>query len=79
MVDRIDMALDDIIKAGKKGGRGGGRKFDGNRKPGGGGRAVGGGGGFRSGARQQGGVLTGRNRGGISKPANYSRVNEIVT
>ncbi|XP_013197001.1 THO complex subunit 4 [Amyelois transitella] len=66
MVDRIDMALDDIIKASKKGGRGGaGRKFDGNRRP------ARGSGGFRNGRTT--GVLRGRNRGGISKPANYTR------
>lgn len=75
MVDRIDMALDDIIKAGKKGssGRGGGigRKFDGKRPARGGGGA----GGFRSGGVRTGGVMRGRNRGGVSKPANYTRVN----
>lgn len=76
MVDKIDMALDDIIKATRKGGRGGGgagRKFD-NRRPGRGGGA--GGAGFRNG--RAGGVLRGRNRGGVSKPANYSRVNQII-
>lgn len=73
MVDKIDMALDDIIKATRKGGRGAGRKFD-NRRPGRGGGA--GGAGFRNG--RAGGVLRGRNRGGVSKPANYSRVNQII-
>ncbi|KAI5637239.1 RNA recognition motif domain-containing protein [Phthorimaea operculella] len=73
MVDRIDMALDDIIRASKKGGRGGGgagRKFD--RRP----ARGGGGGGFRNGragAGGGGGVIRGRNRGGISKATNYSR------
>lgn len=69
MVDRIDMALDDIIKASKKGrgGGGAGRKFDVNRKPGRGGT------GFRNG--RSAGVLRGRNRGGVSKPTNYTRVN----
>lgn len=75
MVDRIDMALDDIIKASKKGrgagGGGAGRKFDANRRPG-----RGAGGGFRTG--RSGGVLRGRNRGGITKPTNYSRVNLIL-
>ncbi|CAK1580348.1 unnamed protein product [Parnassius mnemosyne] len=67
MVDRIDMALDDIIKANKKGrgGGGAGRKFD-VKRPG-----RGGGGGFRN--NRAGGVLRGRNRGGISKPTNYTR------
>ncbi|XP_049873240.1 THO complex subunit 4 [Pectinophora gossypiella] len=71
MVDRIDMALDDIIKASKKGrgggggGGGAGRKFD-NRRP-----SRGGGGGFRNG--RAGGVLRGRNRGGVSKATNYTR------
>lgn len=75
MVDRIDMALDDIIKASKKGrGGGAGRKFDVNRRPGRGGG--GGGAGFRNG--RTGGVLRGRNRGGVSKPTNYTRVNLIV-
>lgn len=80
MVDRVDMALDDIIKATKKGprpGGGAGRKFEGNRKPG---RGGGGGGGFRSArpAAGGGGVLRGRNRGGVSKPTNYTRVIQIV-
>ncbi|CAH4028466.1 THO complex subunit 4-like [Pieris brassicae] len=67
MVDKIDMALDDIIKAGKKGGRGGsaGRKMDTKRSN------RGGGGGFRG--NRSGGTLRGRNRGGVSKPTNYSR------
>lgn len=77
MVDRIDMALDDIIKAGKKGrgggGGGAGRKFD-NRRPGRGGGAAAGG--FRN--SRTGGVLRGRNRGGITKPTNYTRVNPII-
>ncbi|XP_072949321.1 THO complex subunit 4 isoform X2 [Epargyreus clarus] len=66
MVDRIDMALDDIIKASKKGrgGGGAGRKFD-TKRPGRGGT------GFRNG--RTGGVLRGRNRGGVSKPTNYAR------
>ncbi|XP_045773260.1 THO complex subunit 4-B isoform X2 [Maniola jurtina] len=71
MVDKIDMALDDIIKANRKGrtGSGGaGRKFD-VKKPG---RGGGGGGGFRNG-RTGGVLLRGRNRGGVSKPANYTR------
>ncbi|XP_026761655.1 THO complex subunit 4-A [Galleria mellonella] len=65
MVDRIDMALDDIIKASKKGrgGGGAGRKFDSNRRPGRGN--------FRNG--RPGGVLRGRNRGSITKPTNYTR------
>ncbi|CAH2096120.1 unnamed protein product [Euphydryas editha] len=68
MADRIDMALDDIIKANKKGrsgGGGAGRKFDVKRS------SRGGGGGFRN--ARAGGVLRGRNRGGVSKPANYTR------
>lgn len=72
MVDRIDMALDDIIKASKKGrpgGGGAGRKFDAKKS------GRGGGGGFRN--ARSGGVLRGRNRGGVSKPANYTRVNRI--
>ncbi|XP_068633229.1 THO complex subunit 4 isoform X2 [Battus philenor] len=66
MVDRIDMALDDIIKSSKKGrgGGGAGRKFEVKRP-------VRGGGGFRN--NRGGGVLRGRNRGGVSKPANYTR------
>ncbi|KAI8436863.1 hypothetical protein MSG28_010315 [Choristoneura fumiferana] len=72
MVDRIDMALDDIIKASKRGrgGGGAGRKFDTSKRTGrgGGGGAAGG---FRNG--RAGGVLRGRNRGGVSKPTNYSR------
>lgn len=75
MVDQIEMALDDIIKANKKprGGGGAGRKFNATRKPGGGRGGSGAGGGFRNG--RTGGVLRGRNRGGISKSANYTRVN----
>lgn len=72
MVDRIDMALDDIIKASKKGrsgGGGAGRKFDVKKS------GRGGGGGFRN--NRSGGVLRGRNRGGVSKPTNYTRVNRI--
>ncbi|CAH0715477.1 unnamed protein product, partial [Brenthis ino] len=68
MVDRIDMALDDIIKASKKGrsgGGGAGRKFDVKKS------GRGGGGGFRNG--RSGGVLRGRNRGVVSKPTNYTR------
>lgn len=68
MVDRIEMALDDIIRATKKPrGGGGGRKFDSNRRTG-----RGRGGGFRNG--RSGGVL----RGGIIKSPNYSRVNLII-
>ncbi|XP_059052150.1 THO complex subunit 4-like [Achroia grisella] len=65
MVDRIDMALDDIIKASKKGrgGGGAGRKFDTNRRPGRGG--------FRNG--RPGGVIRNRNRGSVTKPTNYTR------
>lgn len=76
MVDQIEMALDDIIKANKKtprGGGGAGRKFNATRKPGGGRGGSGAGSGFRNG--RAGGVLRGRNRGGISKSANYTRVN----
>lgn len=75
MADRIDMALDDIIKANKKGrsgGGGAGRKFDPKRSNRGGGGV---GGGFRN--ARAGGVLRGRNRGGVSKPANYTRVTRI--
>lgn len=73
MVDKIDMALEDIIKAGKRGrgGGGAGRKFDiknSNR----------GGGSFR-GNNRSGGVMRGKNRGGISKQANYTRVNFKVS
>ncbi|GBP60043.1 hypothetical protein EVAR_44253_1 [Eumeta japonica] len=59
------MSLDDIIKATKKGrGGGAGRKFE-NR------RGRGSSGGIRNG--RPGGVLKGRNRGGVSKPTNYTR------
>lgn len=78
MVDQIEMALDDIIKANKKApsrGGGAGRKFNTARKPGGG-RGGAAGGGFRNG--RTGGVLRGRNRGGISKSTNYSRVNNYL-
>ncbi|CAH0585646.1 unnamed protein product [Chrysodeixis includens] len=73
MVDQIEMALDDIIKANKtpRGGGGAGRKFV-NRRPGGGrGGGGGAGGAFRNG--RTGGVLRGRNRGGISKSTSYTR------
>lgn len=78
MVDRIDMALDDIIKASKRGrgGGGAGRKFDTSKKTGRGGGGGGAAGGFRNG--RAGGVLRGKNRGGVSKPTNYSRVNRIT-
>nr|ADM33940.1 ALY [Bombyx mori] len=68
MVDQIEMALDDIIKANKKTriGGGAGRKFDANKRTG-----RGGGAGFRS--NRSGGVQRGRNRGGITKSTNYSR------
>ncbi|XP_045483998.1 THO complex subunit 4 isoform X2 [Pieris rapae] len=63
MVDKIDMALDDIIQAGKKGRGGGtGRKFETKRSNRG----------FR-GNNRNGGVLRGSNRGGVSKPTNYKR------
>ncbi|CAH4028484.1 THO complex subunit 4-A [Pieris brassicae] len=63
MVDKIDMALDDIIQAGKKGRGGGpGRKFETKRSSRG----------FR-GNNRNGGVLRGSNRGGVSKPTNYKR------
>ncbi|CAH2980807.1 unnamed protein product [Chilo suppressalis] len=70
MVDRIDMALDDIIKASKKGrgGGGAGRKFEARKPARGGG---GGSGGFRNG--RTGGLIRGRNRGGVSKATNYTR------
>ncbi|XP_075977798.1 RNA and export factor binding protein 1 [Anticarsia gemmatalis] len=74
MVDQIEMALDDIIKANKKTPRGGGagRKFNTSRRPAGGrGGGAGVGAGFRNG--RTGGVLRGRNRGGITKSTNYSR------
>lgn len=72
MVDQIEMALDDIIKANKKTPRGGGagRKFNTNRRAGG--TPRGGAGGFRNG--RTGGVIRGRNRGGITKSTNYTRV-----
>lgn len=75
MVDQIEMALDDIIKANKKTPRGGGagRKFNSNRRPGAARGGGGGGGAFRNG--RTGGVLRGRNRGGISKSTSYTRVN----
>lgn len=71
MVDQIEMALDDIIKASKKGRGGGGvgRKFDANKRPGRGG-------GFRN--NRSGGVIRGRNRGGVTKTTNYTRVNPII-
>lgn len=73
MVDRIEMALDDIIRASKKGGRGGGagRKFDTTNRRGSGG--------FRNGRSGGGGVMRGRNRGGVTKASNYTRVNPIIT
>lgn len=72
MVDKIDMSLDDIIKSNRKprGGNGGGGGGIGKRFQGG--RRSTQQRGFRS-NRVGGGVQRGRNRGGISKPSNYTR------
>lgn len=72
MVDKIDMSLDDIIKSSKSK-RGGARRGRGGTRAGGQRR---GGASFRGNTRQNatgGGVMRGRNRGGIARPA-YTRV-----